>query len=222
MLTGRPTVAPIGVRGFDTNTVVTPGAAATFHRAGYRVALRYVRREPRHDYDISASEASVILSAKLALGIVQHVAPEDWVPSGDLGRRYGMNAAAESAKIGLPVGVNVWCDLEGVKLGTPAASVIAFLQEWWRAVAHVGYLPGLYVGWHAGLGAEQLFRDTPFQYYWAAYNLNRDQYPATRGVCMQQGTEQTLAGIRFDPDVCGRDALGNSPTFLAPEGWPEV
>lgn len=222
MLTGFPKLAPHGLRAFDTNSVLTADRAAAFRQAGYRAAIRYVRRAPRHDYDISAHEAEVILKAGLALGIVQHVAPENWQPTAELGSDYGLVARRECEAIGLPMGVNVWCDLEGVSRDASPLNTIAFLNNWWKAIAHGGYLPGLYVGWQPGLTANQLYASTRFQYYWAAYNLNADQYPSTRGVCMQQGVEQTLSGIKFDPDSCSTDHLGNRPTFLAPsEFWPE-
>lgn len=215
-------LAPTGVRGFDADAPLDSVRARAFHAAGYRFAIRYVRRVPRHTYDISVKEIAAIAGAGLALGIVQHVAPENWAPFGALGRAYGATAAIECQAVGLPQGINVWCDLEGVKPGVLSENVIDFLNQWWDQVAAAGYLPGLYVGWRPGITAQQLYSNTKFQYFWAAYNLNGDQYPATRGVCMQQGVEQTLAGIKFDPDTVMADRLGNLPSFLAPEGWPEL
>lgn len=221
MLQGQQVLAPDGLKAFDTNSVVTKELAQAMYRQGYRATIRYVRRAPHHEYDITPSEAARILQSGLALGIVQHVAPENWTPTPELGRRYGVTAAEECASIGLPVGVNVWCDLEGVKLGTPEEQVIQYLNEWWNAVAHVGYLPGLYVGFQPGVSAMNLYKRLKYQYYWAAYNLNKDQYPAVRNVCMQQNVEKTMLGVKFDPDICLADLLGNKATFLAADGWPE-
>lgn len=221
-LTGVPRLAPNGVRAFDCNDPLTPAQCSSFRAAGYRAAIRYVPRVIQHDYDLTPEEAERILKAGLALGIVQHVAPENWMPTARLGADYGHVAAMQAQFCGVPMGVNIWCDLEGVKLGTAPADIIGFLNSWWMEVAHFGYLPGLYVGWHAGLTAQQLFSNLRFQYYWSAYNLNADQVPAVRGVCMKQGTELRLAGMKFDPDVCTTDQLGNRATFLAPSDlWPE-
>lgn len=221
-LNGIPTVAPDGTRAFDCNQVLTAAQAKAFHDAGYRAALRYVPRVTPRDYDLTRAEAEVILAAGLALGVVQHVAPENWKPTGELGQQYGAVAAEQCELIGLPMGVNVWCDLEGVKVGTPDVDILAFLHEWWTAVAAKGYLPGLYVGWHAGLSAQQLYHDTKFQYFWAAYNLNADDVPAVRGICMRQREQQTMVGVTFDPDIIVADSLNNQATFLAPsDRWPE-
>lgn len=221
-LNGVQRVAPDGVQAFDCNAPLSREQCAAFHKAGFRAAIRYVPRVTRRNYDLTREEATRILEGGLALGIVQHVAPEDWEPTPGLGKSYGYVAAAQCQDMGIPLGVNVWCDLEGVKVGTPSADILGFLNNWWTEVAHAGFLPGLYVGWHAGLTSTQLFSNLRFQYYWSAYNLNADQFPAVRGVCMKQGLEKQLLGVRYDPDVCTRDQLGNQAVFLAPsELWPE-
>lgn len=215
---------PDGFRGFDCNATLTHDHAHTFARAGFKFCARYLRRETVHSYDLSANEAINIISAGLALFGVQHVeSAESWVPSTEKGKRYGANAVDHAMKVGFPKGVSIVCDLEGVAPGTDHSIVDAYLREWFKPVAEAGFLPALYVGWHAGLNAAELWR-LPFARYWSAYNLNADQMPAKRGVCMRQGVAkkgEKPAGIPFeiDTNVASADALGGRMTVLAPDEW---
>jgi len=160
--------------------------------------------------------------------LVQYVESEtSWTPSGAKGATNGGVAAAEAVKLGVPWGVTVWCDLEGVAPGTPAQKVIDYCNRWHIAVTSAGYVAGLYVGYRAGLSPSQLYRALRFTHYWSAYNLNSDQYPAVRGVQMRQlraGQKDAVPGtqISFQVDRVGADKLGGRPTLLALEGWPEI
>jgi hypothetical protein len=211
--------APEGMRGFDANTPISTTTAKLFRAAGYNFAVRYVRRTTHHDYDLTEAEAERILAAGLGLMIVQHVAPDGWHPTAELGRTYGETAALEARAVGYPTGGIIWCDLEGVARGTPAADVIGFCNFWFAAVREAGYDPGLYVGYAAGLTAEQLYHALAFRRYWSAYNLDRDLYPAVRGVQMRQGPYPRggLAGIpfEFDTNVILSDAMGDRPLLWA-------
>jgi len=123
--------------------------------------------------------------------------------------------------------VTVWCDLEGVAPGTLSQRVIDYCNGWHAAVSGAGYVPGLYVGYRAGLKPTQLYRALRFTHYWGAYNLNADQYPAVRGIQMKQSkakaSDRSAAiNIDFQTDRVAADALGGRPTLLALEGWPEI
>jgi hypothetical protein len=225
MLNGYVYTAPNGLKGFDANTVVSSKNADRFYAAGYRFAVRYVRRSTTHDYDLTAKEARDIISAGLGLMVVQHVAPEGWSPSSRTGKLYGTTAAHEAESIGIPPGVTVWCDLEGVAPSTRSADVIKYANNWHTAVAMAGYLPGLYVGWRAGLNARQLHDDLRFTHYWSGYNLNADRYPAVRGVQLKQRVatpSDLIAGFStesLDVDEIQTDRLGGRPTLLAVADW---
>src|SRR6184192_1845684 len=112
VLEGHVYTAPDGVRGFDANQTITPQIAAAFHKHGYRFCVRYVRRKDHHAYDLTHGEAAGLIAAGIGLMIVQHVAPEGWTPTVKDGATYGGTAAAESASVGIPAGVTLWCDLE--------------------------------------------------------------------------------------------------------------
>jgi len=227
-LPGHVFTAPDGLRGFDTAETVTEAAAAAFHRQGYRFAVRYVRRDKPHASALSAKEAKYLLNAGLGLMAVQYVESDSsWKPTAAKGSRNGEIAASEADKLDFLWGVTIWCDLEGVAVGTPAQSVIDYCNRWHSEVSGAGYVPGLYVGYRAGLTPLQLYRSLRFTHYWGAYNLNADKYPAVRGLQMKQSQrkpEESPAGfgLDFQTDRVSADALGGRPTLLALEGWPEL
>ena len=216
-LNGKVILAPDGSKGFDCNTVVSQQAAKVFKAAGYDFAIRYVGRHEMASFDIHTKEAEGILAAGLGLMLVQHVKRPPWIPSGPLGVAYGAFAALSAQAIGYVVGATIWCDLEGVAHGVPATETIAFCNNWIDQVGHAGFTPGLYVGFDCGLTAIDLYAHLRFEHYWNAYNGNVT--PVVRGFQMQQHTQQTLAGITFDPNTVKKDALGMLPLILAPEGW---
>src|SRR5437773_3005174 len=154
VLDGHVFTVPDGVRGFDANLIIPPNAAAAFIQRGYRFCVRYVRRQTVHDFDLTPDEADGLIGAGLGLMAVQHVESETaWTPTAAKGAANGDVAATEAQQIGIPPGGMVWCDLEGVTVGTPAAQVIDYCNRWHAAVAGAGYVPGLYVGFHCGLDA---------------------------------------------------------------------
>jgi hypothetical protein len=225
MLDGHVYTIPNGVRGFDADETISAQAAAAFYAYGYRFCLRYVGRLKANTRDLKRIEATRLLAAGLGLMPVQHVASEmAWTPTPRKGRSYGTFAAAEAARIGIPPGVTVWSDLEGVAPDTDADDVVDYCNNWHAAVAGTGFVPGLYVGWHAGLDATQLYRDLRFTHYWGAYNLNADETPVTRGLQMRQAvrtTKDRVPGVDFlfQTDRVQADALGGRPTLLARDGW---
>lgn len=153
-----------------------------------------------------------ILSAGLALMAVQHVAPAGWVPSAELGIEQGHWAAANAASVGIPAGVNVWLDLEGVADGIAPEAVMAYCDCWYAAVSRAGYLPGLYVGAEAGLDGDQLSA-TRFDYFWESGSTVPT--PA-QGYCLVQTIGGAmLDGISYDSDLVPSSAE-NPPLWLAP------
>ena len=227
-LRGHVFSVPDGVRGFDTTESITAPAALAFRRRGYRFAVRYVRRDRPHASALKIAEAKALLDAGIGIMIVQYVESETaWAPSGGKGTTNGGVAAIECEKLGVPWGVTVWCDLEGVAPGTPSQRVIDYCNAWHTVVSRAGYVPGIYVGYRARLTPRQLYRALKFTHYWGAYNLNVDQYPAVRGIQMKQSKARQSDrvagfGVDFQVDRVRADALGGRPTLLALEGWPEI
>jgi len=211
-MTGRAIPGVIGAKGFDINEIVTAAKAASFAASGYTFALRYIPRLTAAPGDLTTGELATLHAAGLAVMPVQHVRSEtSWSPNASLGGIYGQTAADYCAALAVPHGVTVWLDLEGVAVGTPSADVIAYCTAWYNKVSMAGYDPGLYIGWHSGLSPAELYA-LPFMRYWAAYNLNADQEPATCGVCMRQHATDG----EHQSDTVTADKLGRVPTVCAP------
>ena len=227
-LPGRIFSAPDGVRGIDTTERITSAIAVALRTHGYRFCVRYVRRDKPHASALNPAEANTLLRSGLGLMLVQYVESDSaWSPSAAKGATNGSVAASEAGKLGVPSGVTVWCDLEGVAVGTPRQGVIDYCNHWYSAVSAGGYVPGLYVGYHAGLTPTDLYKRLRFAHYWGAFNLNADQYPAVRGLQMKQSRRQptdAVPGVQLDfqVDRISADRLGGRPTLLAQEGWPEL
>lgn len=215
---------PAGTRGFDCNTRVSFADARKLLNAGYRFAIRYAPRVTAHNNDLSSPEVNTLLSAGLGIMVVQHVEAETghgWNPSQAKGKSYGMVAARHALECNIALGTNVWLDLEDIAPGTPHEDVIAYCNAWYNEVARVGYIPGIYVGYNAILSPTELYSRLKFSHYWGAYNLNKDQEPATRGIQMHQGVEVSVPGVAFkiDPDIVLPDKLGGLPLVYAPDEW---
>ncbi|MDJ0903678.1 MAG: DUF1906 domain-containing protein [Xenococcus sp. MO_188.B8] len=213
-LAGKVAAAPNKSLGFDTNTPLNYDTAKSFYNEGYRFAIRYVSRKGSEDPgDITYEEANAILEAGLALMPVQHVLSPGWHPSGELGTKYGNDAAINADHIGFPPRVNVWCDLEGVAEGTHAQSVIDYCNNWYDAVAKYGYLPGLYVGANSILSSKQLYYDLKFKHFWKSQSTVPEV--AERSYQMvQRYPSETVNGISIDIDTTYIDKKGGQPQWL--------
>ena len=212
-LPGAVKKATPGLDGFDINSPLTQAQAQTLKDAGRDFCIRYIPRTSKpSDINLTNAEALILLNAGLALMPVQHASPEGWTPTTNLGTQYGNYAATYAKEIGLPPGINIWCDLEMVADDTTAAAVIAYCHAWYAAVHTSGYIPGLYVGYGIKLTDQQLYDDLSFQHYWRAYN---GQPVATRGFQVIQSDEIKVKGITIGPDHCQNDELGGVALWLA-------
>jgi hypothetical protein len=213
-----PTVktATEGQTGFDVNQVLSSDQAAAFKSAGMTFCIRYVPRQlDNFRYNLTNAEMGRILGAGLALGVVQHVSPDDWSPTFDLGKQYGEYAAEYCLKtVQLPEGVTVWLDLEMVNKASTVSDIINYCDQWFTAITAAGYKAGLYVGYQCGLNPDELYHNLPFLSYWKSYNY--DDGVATRGFQLFQHTEKNLNGITFDPNIVQADNVGDLPIFLFP------
>lgn len=203
-----------GALAFDVDQPLSGAQAAAFVAAGYSACGRYVPRTPAHVKGcLTALEIQILVTAGLGIFCVQRCPEPGWYPSSALGTEYGQYAAQYASEIGLPAGMHLWLDLEGVAPGAVSGDIVAYCHNWASAVSQKGYLCGLYVGWLPGLNPRQIY-DLPFNSYWKAYNYD-DGVP-TRGYQIIQKTEKTLDGITFDPDIIQKDQLGDLPMLLFP------
>lgn len=211
-------------RGFDTDTKLTASTAAAFAKAGFTFAIRYLSRGTSESSgDLTSQETRDILGAGLALMAVQHVQSSGWWPTAQLGQQYGQDAVNNAQSAGLPPGVSLWLDLEGVNTGASASDVSAYCNAWSNEVAGAHYLPGLYLGYDSILDIEQL--DTlQIQYYWRSGGDSEQsgssfEYPyPPNGFCVVQsiGGSYAIDQVAYDLDVIQADNLGATPRWLAP------
>ncbi len=202
-----------GSVGCDVASPLNPASAKQYYNNKYKFIIRYIGRgEPSSFDDLTAEEGQAIVDAGLALGVVQHPRAPGWQPTGDLGTRFGAAAASLSGEAGLPFGVTVWLDLEGVAGGTPAQNVIDYCNNWYAEVAAVGYVPGIYIGANPGLTADQLYWDLHMASYWRGGSSEAAGVPADiphRGYQMVQRI--TGAGTtEFDTDTIKTDNFGGA------------
>jgi hypothetical protein len=187
--------------------------AQQFVSQGYAFCVRYLSRtQGQAPGDLSAAEANAILGAGLALMAVQHVRAPGWSPTAALGQQDGANAGFNAGEIGIPAGVNIWCDLEGVNAASVAPDVIGYCNAWFDAVAAAGFVPGLYVGANCILDGQQIY-DLKYQHYWKS--LSRVPVLPARGYqLVQTGVTDPVNGIGIDQDVAQTDSAGGQAIWL--------
>jgi hypothetical protein len=202
-------------KGFDINQALSGVQAAAMKLAGMDFVIRYV---PLNAADkaghITNTELQALLSAGLAVLLVQNVDNPGWNPTAELGLAHGSYAVAYAKANGYPTGGPIYCDLEEVAAETTAQEVIDYCTNWYNAVTIGGYAAGLYCGWNIVLTAQQLYSDLPFKSYWKAYNF--DEGVATRGFQIIQKVQQTIAGLTVDPDFIQADELSDLPIWVSP------
>ena len=83
---------------------------------------------------------------------------------------YEDGAADECAQLralGIPKGVTVWLDLEGMKAyKTSPPDLIAKINAWADAITAGGWMPGLYVGAPQPLTSRELYQLRVVRYWW--------------------------------------------------------
>jgi hypothetical protein len=204
--------ATTGILGFDTNTKLTEDLSKKLYNYGFRFCLRYLSRSPEPNYDLTADEANQIMDGGLSLMGVQHVRAGYWIPTADLGTQDGTMAAKNATLAGLPIGINIWCDLEAVKDTTPATDVITYCTNWYNAVNQAGYVPGLYVGYQPILVSAQLYQ-LPFTSFWRSQSNVPNV--GSRGYQMiQLYAEIELFGIKLDVDITQSDFKNSQVTWV--------
>ncbi|MGH6877090.1 MAG: glycoside hydrolase domain-containing protein, partial [Rhizomicrobium sp.] len=159
--------------GFDTDTKLTAASAKALRASIYNgnpieFAVRYVSIEGESGSDITAEEVDIILSANLALLLVQHVRNPNWSPSAAQGTKDGIQAAKNAATVGYAKGCHLVVDLEGILPGTAASVVIAYINSWASAIIAAGYRAMVYVGYNTMLTPTQLYENLPNVHaYWS-------------------------------------------------------
>ena len=205
--------AAAGLSGFDADSKISANTAKQFYNLGYRFCLRYLSLQTTEQQgDLTNEEAADILQSGLALMAVQHVLDPGWSPTATLGTTFGQNAAQNAKSIGLAAGINIWCDLEGVKSDTESVSVIDYCNAWIDAVSDAGYIPGLYVGANNGLTDLELNQTLKFNHYWKS--MSNVPNVTSRGYQLVQSASGPVNGVSIDADKTQTDNEGGLPYWL--------
>lgn len=201
----------LGALGCDCDSKIGLLAAQRLAGIGMKFIVRYVSLDTTEGPgDLDKNEVHDILSGGLALMTVQHVRYPGWVPSAQMGSDDGGHAARHTVGAGIPAGVTVWCDLEGIK-GT-AQETIDYVKGWHQSVRSAGYGTGIYVGGGCPLTSAELY-SLPVDRYWRSFSAvpNVDR----RGYCMLQLYPSTMVGgVPVDLNVVQKDYLGGLPRWV--------
>lgn len=160
----RSSIVPI--KGFDCHQVLGPDRAKVFFNEGYRFCLRYlnISANPLRE-QISYAECCHILDSGLALMLVQKVTELNWLPNASLGSLHGEMIAKLTDAMGIPKGMNLWCNLTGAGY-SPSDHILSYCNHWFDAVYKMGFVPGIYVDSKNRLSSEELLLDLKFNHYW--------------------------------------------------------
>ncbi len=197
----------------DTSAAIGPELAqrlAETKLLGLRVqgAGQYVGLRENGANDITRERLAGILDAGLGCWLIQHCFNPGWEASASLGAELGANAKRNAVLAGYAEGASLVLDLEGC--ASVGSAVIDFVNAWVDAVTDT-FSPLLYVGFSAGLDAEQLYEALP-----GVHAYGSDIGPrvvAKRGFVWKQHPETTLhlgttGDLRVDPGKVTADALG--------------
>lgn len=214
-IAGRIESAPPASFGFDLDSPLTKAAAQAFYAKGYRFCVRYLTRSQSQESanDLSRAEAEIILDAGLALMAVQHVAPQSWVPTEQLGMSYGGNAVKNAQQVGLPAGVNIWLDLEGIRPDTPRQNVLDYCNAWFSAVETAGFATGLYVGDSIVVSPDDLYWNIRTKHYWKSGSKVPD-IPNRGYQMIQRIPPNADDATNVDTDFTQNDSFGDAVQWL--------
>jgi hypothetical protein len=178
--------------GVDCDTVLAATIAAGLRAAGAAFALRYLG-------SLTPGELQAILETGMLVGVVTYA--DEWE---------GASTVADLRALGVPAGVTVWLDVEGLGPGVTADEATAKINAWSETVVAAGYLAGLYVGDSQPLDAAQLYAMAPTAYWRSASLVVEPEC----GYQLVQSPTTTLAGVSVDVDYVMPDRRGRLPAFV--------
>jgi hypothetical protein len=141
---------------------------------------------------------------------------------------YKDGAADEIAQLkalGIPRGVTVWLDLEGLDAwNMPVNQLMKLINAWAYDIKSGGWMPGLYVGAPQPLSGAELFSLGVLRYWLGQGRCvdksGKDAYPVC-GWCMRQDWHNTGngymwkdTGVLVDTNAIQADHQGRLPTWV--------
>ncbi|WP_051263668.1 glycoside hydrolase domain-containing protein [Tenacibaculum ovolyticum] len=160
------------LKGFDTNTIISFAQAIHLKKTGYTFCIRYTSHTAlKRPNDLSFIEAKNILNAGLSLSVIHRIRSPDWKPNTNSGIIDGQNIVRNAINIGLPLNMNIWCDLKGVSSDTSPQNLVAYCNAWYDTVFNTGYIPGLYIKEDCSFNSNKLYqnikyKNLKFKNYW--------------------------------------------------------
>ncbi len=127
------------------------------------------------------------------------------------------------AEIGVPKGVTVWLDMEGLTaFHTDPKLLIAKVEAWAAPIVSAGYIAGLYVGVPQPLTSGELYALRGITRYWRGQGRVVDRNndlaePCGCGWCMTQMFPSFNMGSPatwVDANIVGQDYRGRLPTMM--------
>jgi len=195
MIIAPPPFPSIGV---DCVTILNAQRCQALKAAGIGWVMRYTDT-------LTVVELETIHGEGMGAGFVSYAPEGGWEPSSTLGTTGAMGAVAALRALGVPSGVTLFADLEGVSPTAPADDVMAWGDSRASMVKGSGYDPGVYVGAGAGLNAAQLY-SLGFDKYWRS--LSDVPTPACGYVLTQAYKTTIIGGTEVDVDYPQYDWRG--------------
>lgn len=194
----KSAVPSVGARLTDSVSSISAAQAKVIAPLGIDGCIRYLG-------SVTPSEVQGILAAGLGFLPVTYADQFD-----------GAKAVSQVKALGLPVGVTVFLDLEGIGAVTPA-SLIAQVNGWATQIKNALYIPGLYVGANSILNSQELY-GLGVERYWKGLSriVDRNGLLAEPecGWCMLQlFPTTTRGGISVDIDVVQSDFQNRLPVW---------
>ncbi len=126
---------------------------------------------------------------------------------------------AQLKALGIPAGVTVFLDLEGLAaFKSDPVALAGKINAWADAILAAGYIPSLYVGVPQPFTSDELWK-LRVQRYWRGQGSIRDRNntlaePTGCGWCMtQMYPSHTLGGVWVDSNMVGQDYKGRVPVW---------
>lgn len=130
----------------------------------------------------------------------------------------GTMTVAQMKALGMPAGVTVFIDVEGMHAyNMRPVELISRINAWADTVAAAGFVPGIYIGSPQPLTSEELYGLRVVRYWRAPARVvdrNGKLAEPSCGWCMYQlWPSRDWAGVWVDVDFIGRDFKGRVPSW---------
>lgn len=207
----RATPASVGARGADSDPFsrsADAARAAMLRSSGIDFVFGYLGT-------ITLAFVQIVLAAGLGFMPVTYAGEYEDGPNDEI---------AQLKALGIPTGVSVWLDLEGLKAyHSDIPTLIAKINAWADGIAAAGWMPCLYVGAPQPLTSAELHALHVVR-YWKGQGRCVDRFNAlaepTNGWCLTQMWPSVLwpeghaAQVLVDLNIVGEDYKARLPVLV--------